>query len=466
MSKLSLTQLSISPKELKKFNKPAPRYTSYPTAPEWSSLSASTYEHYLHSIKDESTPLSLYLHIPFCKTMCLYCGCAVVLNRKPENEELYVEYLEKEMALVFATIGRKKISQLHFGGGTPTKLSYDLLIRLMELLNAYFEIDFSGEISMEIDPRTVMEDSGKKLRLLKELGFNRVSFGVQDTNEKVQEAVKRRQSYEMTAQTFVWAKEMGFSGINLDLIYGLPYQTLETFSETIDQISRLKPDRISLFSYAKVPWMKPHQKAIKESSLPSVEEKFAIYAHARQTLIQRGYVAIGMDHFALEDDPMAKAYKMGCLMRNFQGYSVSHCEHLIGLGLTSIGFVGGCYVQNLKTLSEYYRALDKGELPTHRGKILSKDDHLRKWVIHTLMCSFKLDKELFEAKFAIPFDLYFEKEQEEIQKRIEEGLLLVEGSLLRVTALGELFVRLVAQTFDAYLSQKLPVEAPKFSQSI
>jgi oxygen-independent coproporphyrinogen III oxidase len=467
MSKRSHKPFTLSTEQLQRFNQPAPRYTSYPTAPEWDSLTPKTYSHYLDVISQKKEPLSLYIHIPFCKTMCLYCGCAVVLNRKPENELRYVEYLEKEMALVASHLGeKKKVSQLHFGGGTPTKLSSPLLRRVMESLMQYFEIDFQGEVAMEIDPRTVMEDKGRKLRLLKELGFNRVSFGVQDTNEKVQEAVKRHQSLEMTQKTFLWAKELGFEGINLDLIYGLPYQTLETFSQTIEHISALRPDRISLFSYAKVPWMKPHQKAIKEATLPSTDEKFQIYERARKTLIERGYVAIGMDHLALETDPMARAYHEKRLMRNFQGYSVSHCEDLIGLGLTSIGFVGGCYVQNRKTLPTYYQALDQDILPVQRGKILTADDHLRKWVIHTLMCRFELDKIEFEKRFNAPFDLYFKDLKEAIEMRVQEGLLEIQPDLLIVTPLGELFVRLVALTFDAYIEKKQAVETPKFSQSV
>jgi oxygen-independent coproporphyrinogen III oxidase len=467
MSKRLHKPCAISLEQLHTFNQPAPRYTSYPTAPEWGELTPEIYGHYLDFISQKSDPLSLYIHIPFCKTMCLYCGCAVILNRKPENELKYVEYLEKEIALVASYLGTKKtVSQLHFGGGTPTKLSSPLLKRVMNCLEHFFEINFDGEIAMEIDPRTVMEDNGRKLRLLKELGFNRVSFGVQDTNEKVQKAVKRHQTYEMTKQTFIWAKELGFEGINLDLIYGLPYQTLETFTKTIELISDLKPDRISLFSYAKVPWMKPHQKAIKEKTLPCTEEKFKIYAHARARLMEKGYAAIGMDHFALEEDPMAKAYHEGRLMRNFQGYSVSHCEDLIGLGLTSIGFVGGCYIQNLKSLPSYYEALDRDILPVHRGKVLSPDDHLRKWVIHTLMCRFELNKNEFRKRFNIPFEIYFSSIKKEIQKRIQQGLLEEDEKGLYVTPLGELFVRIVAQTFDAYIEKKLAVETPKFSQSI
>jgi len=441
-------------------SKPAPRYTSYPTAVDWHPLESTVYADRLGQADD---PLSLYVHIPFCERMCLYCGCSVVLNRKKENEERYVDYLLKEIALVAKQLGSKrKVTQVHFGGGTPTKLSIDLFGRVMEGLTDAFAIDFSGEIAIEIDPRTVSADNGQKLRFLKEVGFNRVSFGVQDTNPEVQRAVRRNQSYEMTRQTHLLAKEVGFEKINHDLIYGLPLQTVETFKDTIEKIIELHPCRIALFSYAKVPWLKKHQNAIKEAELPSTEEKFQIYTHARDRLTKAGYVAIGMDHFALEGDELAQGYRNRTLIRNFQGYSLPLATEMIGLGASAIGFVGGGYFQNLKGLPQYYGALDKNLLPTERGIVLNEEDHLRKWVIHTLMCQFVIDKSHFYQKYGVDFDAYFQDVS--IQELEEQKLVCNSKEKLTVTPLGELLVRNVAMVFDGYHNKR---EArTTFSQSI
>ncbi len=446
--------------DLSKFNRPAPRYTSYPTAPEWSDLSPAVYREKLLALTD--SPLSLYFHIPFCKSMCLYCGCSVVLNRKAENEERYVDYLMQEIDLVTSLTGRKKVVQLHFGGGTPTKLSIPLFARLFEKICSAFEIDFSKEVAIEIDPRTVMEDEGAKLRFLKKLGFNRVSFGVQDTNSEVQEAVKRRQSLEMTRWTYDLARALNFDGVNIDLIYGLPYQTPLTFEQTITDILEMRPDRIALFSYAKVPWLKKHQLAIKDETLPSSEEKFEIYAEARRRLIESGYVAIGMDHFALEEDEMTHCFRTRALGRNFQGYTAQLAGEMLGFGVTAIGCARDTYVQNLKDLPAYYAALDHGELPVQRGKVSTEEDLLRKWVIHTLMCTFELDKNEFEKRFEHSFDSHFAEVQERLAQHEADGLVLNTPDKIIVTELGELLIRVVATSFDAYFDQG----HKKFSQTI
>lgn len=430
--------------DLAKFNTPAPRYTSYPTAPEWGPLTEAIYREKLAELGD--VPLSLYFHIPFCKTMCLYCGCSVVLNRKPENEQLYVDYLMREIDLVTKITGKKRVVQLHFGGGTPTKLSNLLFARLFEKIRTSFEIDFSGEVAIEIDPRTA---DLEKLTFLKKLGFNRVSFGVQDTNWKVQEAVKRRQSAEMTRDTYKMARDLNFGGVNVDLIYGLPYQTTETFHQTITDILEMRPDRIALFSYAKVPWLKKHQLAIKDETLPSTEEKFAIYKEARERLTQGGYLAIGMDHFALETDEMATCFRNRTLGRNFQGYTAQLADDMLGFGVTSIGCVRHTYAQNLKDLPSYYAALDASKLPVHRGKISTDEDLLRKWVIHTLMSTFELDKGEFAAKYGEPFDTHFP----DYHYLEEEGLIINSPEKIVTTELGELLIRVVAKAFDAYIEQ-------------
>jgi len=377
----------------------------------------------------------------------------VILNRRSENEEKYVHYLCKELDLVSSRLQNgHTVRQLHFGGGTPTKLSIPLFQALVAHVQRCFSVDKTGEISIEIDPRTVAEDRGHKLRILRNLGFNRVSFGVQDTNPKVQEAIRRNQSYQMTLETYQRARELGFEGVNLDLIYGLPFQTLESFTDTIEKIIQMRPDRIALFSYAKVPWLKAHQKAIPDKILPVAEEKFAIYVYARKRLMEEGYVPLGMDHFARREDPLAQAYFAKTLYRNFQGYSVQLAEDMLGFGVTSIGYCQDAFVQNVKELDYYYKALDLGLLPVFRGKILSEEDRLRRWVIQSIMCHFEIDYKLFKTNFGADFDMHFVEEQGKIDQLGQEGLVERTARSLIATPMGRLFIRNVASIFDAYLT--------------
>ncbi len=447
---------SVSLEMLQRYDRAIPRYTSYPTAPEWRALDPDAYIGQLTKLRQDTQPLSLYLHIPFCKSMCLYCGCSVVLNRRPENEERYVQYLLREIDLTADQLGSnpQPVTQVAFGGGTPTKLTCEQLTRIMEKLRERFAFDALGEYSMEVDPRTVMEDSGAKLAHLKDLGFNRVSFGVQDTDPKVQDAVRRRQSYESSLETYERARAMGFEGINLDLIYGLPFQTPATFVDTIDKVAAMRPDRIALFSYAKVPWLKPHQKAIPDDTLPSTEDKFRIYLEARRRLLGEGYIALGMDHFALRNDPLAQAYLKGTLHRNFQGYTLALAQDLIGFGVTAIGDCRGAYIQNVKELNDYYASLDAGVLPARRGIVLDHEDQLRRWVIHRMMCQYYIDKSAFKERYKADFDTYFSVEQPAIQKAVSDGLLENSPTELRATPTGRLFVRNIAVIFDAYLQKQ------------
>lgn len=440
---------------LMKLDQPIPRYTSYPTAPEWGPITHDAYQDKLCELGQSNNPVALYFHIPFCHSMCLFCGCSVILNRKKENETRYVDYLIKEIELVARTLGQKKrVRQLHFGGGTPTKIAEEELIRLFQAIEQHFQLEADAEIAIEIDPRGVFEDRGAKLHLIKSLGFSRVSFGVQDTNEKVQEAVRRRQSYEISKYTYDLARNLAFAGISIDLIYGLPYQTVETFRETIDKIIDLSPDRLSLFSYAKLPWLKAHQKAIKDETLPSTQEKFQIYLMARKKMVEAGYQAIGMDHFAKQSDDMAKAYKEKRLQRNFQGYTVLDVDDLISFGITAIGYVKRGYFQNVKELETYYALLDKKCLPTFRGKLLSEEDLLRRFVIQRLMCDFRLDKEQFFKSFGTPFEVYFSEECKKLKELFSLGLYEEDEKSLKATPLGELFIRNIASSFDWYLAQK------------
>lgn len=447
---------TLTPADLAAYDLPLPRYTSYPTAPEWKALSHDAYTIALEALDRSSKPLSLYIHIPFCHTMCLYCGCFVILNRKAENEERYVQYLLREIDYIAGALReRKKVIQLHFGGGTPTKLTEAQLERILLHLQKRFIFDEHAEIAMEVDPRTVVEDDGRKLRFLHKAGWNRVSFGVQDIDPRVQEAVKRRQSEEMTRTTYLLAKELGFVGINIDLIYGLPCQTLASFQKTIETMCTLAPDRLALFSYARVPWLKPHQKAIPEALIPGTEEKWMLYTSARKHLLEHGYVGLGMDHFARPDDELAKAYKAGSLRRNFQGYTVQPTSELIGLGITAIGSVSNGYFQNAKTLSEYYGALDNGHLPTQRGILLTPDDCIRRDVIHTLMCQGIVDKKRIETEHNIRFDHYFAQEARGLSECVERGLVypIEDSGLIRLTSRGFTLMRHVAAVFDRYLQR-------------
>jgi len=448
--------MTITHELLHTLNQPIPRYTSYPTAPTWGAFSQ---QEYTRALESATGSLSLYFHIPFCRTMCLYCGCSVVLNRKPENEERYVRYLKREIELVASKLATKRVTEIHFGGGTPTQISTELFSSIFEAIHANFSVDADAEISIEIDPRTVGD--GKKLESLKALGVNRVSFGVQDTDPHVQEAVKRRQSREMTFETYYRARSIGFQSINIDLIYGLPLQTLETFKRTCRDIIELYPDRIALFSYAKVPWLKAHQKAIPEAFLPTTDEKFEIYLMARAMFQEAGYLQIGMDHFSAPNDPMSAAYRMKKLHRNFQGYTTYSADHLVGFGMTAIGSVAGSFVQNKKELASYYEAIDGRELPIERGKSLDASDQIRQYVIQQLMCHFELDKGRFFDRFNLVFDEYF---REEKRRAIELPDLVIDTEkALQVTPRGELFMRNVAACFDAYLKRD---QTAQFSRSV
>jgi oxygen-independent coproporphyrinogen-3 oxidase len=438
--------IEITSELLAKWNRAVPRYTSYPTAPQFVAVDESLAREKMIEFDQSGKSLSIYIHIPFCKSMCLFCGCSVVLNRNPARQAAYLDTLLKEIELI-PFREKKVVTQLHLGGGTPTSLTEVEMETLMNALRQKFI--FTDEIAIEVDPRTVYADDGKKLAALKEVGFNRISFGVQDLDPQVQEAVKRRQSEEMTVTTYERARALGFEGINIDLIYGLPLQTAVSFRKTAETLCKLKPDRISFFSYAKIPWLKNHQKAIREEDLPSDTEKFQIYIDARKLFLEAGYVAIGMDHFALQTDSLAIAQKEGRLYRNFQGYSVEKAEDLLGLGVTSIGFISGTYLQNAKTLEEYEQRISMGKLPTFRGFELKTEDYVRRWVIHNIMCNFRVDKQEFKRLFAASFDDYFSRERQQLEMELVEE----DEAELRATPKGKLFVRLIAASFDGYLAQ-------------
>ena len=461
---LFMLAVAIDRETIRKFDVAGPRYTSYPTAPVWSDeVHERVYIERLKVFGQSEKVLSLYIHIPFCRTLCAYCGCNVIVRKQDDKyADEYLSCLFKEMDLVAQYIGRKKtIRQLHWGGGTPTYLSEKQIERLFQKTAEVFNVDLKGEIAIEIDPRTATKE---KIDRLRALGFNRLSMGIQDLDPNVQKAVNREQPYEMIGDLYAYCRQAGFRSINFDLIYGLPFQTTESFSRTVSRVIGLKPDRIALYSFALVPWLKKHQKKIDEATLPSSDVKLDIFLQARSQLLDAGYQAIAMDHFALEGDELAKAFREGGLYRNFMGYTVKPADEYIGLGLTSISFLEDIYAHNHKALPEYYRLLRAGMLPVERGKILSMDDRIRQWTIGALMCRFRIDKNEFKKKFETSFDGYFTEEQAHIGRCVKDGLMKVDGETVEATELGKIFIRNICMGFDRYLRKQ---DAPgRFSRTV
>ncbi|MCC7429304.1 oxygen-independent coproporphyrinogen III oxidase [bacterium] len=453
----------LSIQTIHKFNVPGPRYTSYPTAPEWKNdFTENDYPQILQDFDKKDEPLSIYVHIPFCESLCWYCGCNVVIKKDRKHANSYLDYLEKEIDKVASNFSKKKKAiQFHWGGGTPTFLTSEQITRLFTKIKNTFELDFDGEIAIEIDPRTIDKE---KILLLKNLGFNRVSMGVQDFNPVVQQAVHRIQPYEMVKDYVEFCRKLGFVSINLDLIYGLPFQTAENFSDSVYKTCELRPDRVALYSYAHLPWLKKHMALIKDENLPKVEEKFQIFLRSREIFLENGYSTIAMDHFALKTDEMAKAFENGTLYRNFMGYTLKPAETFLGFGVSSIGFMENSFVQNAKELETYYSMLDSDKLPLERVKKLSRDDLVRKWVINALMCQFAVDKIEFKKQFDRDFDVYFDYEKEHIANCVSDKLIELSENKIEVTQIGRLFVRNVCMGFDWYFRQQNGYK--KFSKTV
>ncbi len=456
--------MNIDFEKFSKYSKPGPRYTSYPTAPEFhEGFDDIAYIKELES-QDKSKPLSLYFHLPFCRSACYFCGCNVVYTSKEDKKDRYIDYLEKELALLSEHLDTsREVIQLHFGGGTPTFFDEKQLNRIIKLIKSHFK-NFSkdAEISCEIDPRFLTE---KQLDVLIEGGFNRISFGVQDFNPKVQEAVHRIQPYEVTENTVNMARKADIKSINMDLIYGLPYQNLETFSETLKKALTLNPDRFAVFNYAHVPWMKKTMRKIDETTLPKPETKLEILKHTIDFLTSNGYKMIGMDHFAKPEDELFLAIEKGELHRNFQGYTTKGGADLIGVGLTSIGEGVSHYVQNIKDMRAYEKAIDEGRLPVQRGIKLNDDDILRKSVIMELMANFKLDIKRVEKEFNINFKEYFNDALKELEEFEKEDLISIDDNRIRVSQTGTMLIRNIAMPFDAYL-KKTPESKRQFSKTV
>lgn len=444
----------VTPELLRRFDVSGPRYTSYPTADRF--VEAFGEEEYILALQQrrvgsaaKAMPLSLYVHIPFCESLCYYCACNKIITRHPERAEVYLRYLSREIDLHTAHCGvGQHVSQLHLGGGTPTFLSDDGLRDLMGMLRRHFTLAPGGEYSIEVDPRTVDE---KRLALLAELGFNRLSFGVQDFDSGVQKAVHRVQPAEKVFALVASARQLGFESINVDLIYGLPRQTPESFNRTLEQVGQLRPDRIALYAYAHLPERFKAQRRIVAAELPTASAKIAMLARSIDVFMDAGYVYVGMDHFALPDDALAVAKRQGRLHRNFQGYSTQPDCDLIALGVSAIGRIGATYSQNVKTLDEYYDALNQGHLPIARGLALTRDDLVRRAVIMALMCQGKVLFEPIEQSWLIDFRQYFGAELGQLEEMEEQGLVKMHPDGVEVSPMGWFFVRGVAMVFDKYL---------------
>lgn len=444
----------ISPDLLRKYDVPGPRYTSYPTADRFvEAFGAPEYLQALAQRRDGpaalGTPLSLYVHIPFCESLCYYCACNKIITRHHERAAPYLRYLGREIGLHTDILGTQQpVTQLHLGGGSPTFLSDDELRELMAMLRRNFAMPPGAECSIEIDPRTV---SAARLQVLADLGFNRISFGVQDFDPEVQKAVHRVQPFGQVAALMEDARRIGFDSINIDLIYGLPRQTPESFARTLQQVAQLRPDRIALYGYAHLPERFKPQRRILSAELPGAANKVNMLSQALATFLSAGYVHIGMDHFALPGDALAVAKRQGRLHRNFQGYSTHADCDLVALGVSAIGKVGATFSQNAKTLDEYRDLLDQGKLPVVRGLALSRDDLVRRSVIMALMCQGQLVFESIETGWLLDFRSYFAAEMEQMKQLQEQGMVVVDDTGIQVTAQGWFFVRAIAMQFDKYL---------------
>ena len=443
----------FDPDMLRRFDVNGPRYTSYPTADRFvEAFGADAYTAWLgkRNIGGVKKQLSLYFHIPFCNTICYYCGCSKIITKDHSRSAKYLEYLDKEMALTksFMEEGDNEVAQLHWGGGSPTFLNDEEIARLMGSIKKYFKLIDDGEYSIEIDPRKVTRAT---VEMLGRLGFNRMSIGVQDLDEDVQKAVNRVQSEDETRMVMEAARDNGFKSISVDLIYGLPKQNLSTVNRTLDRVLAMSPDRLSIYNYAHLPSLFKPQRRILQEDLPTADQRMQILALAIRRLTEAGYVFIGMDHFAKPDDELAVAQRQGRLHRNFQGYSTHADCDLLAFGATSIGKVGPTYSQNVKTIEEYYDRLDHNLLPVFRGIELNADDLVRRSIIQSLMCHFELSIESIEIAHLLDFKTYFAQELEDLREHEKAGLLRIDDKWITVLPAGRMLVRAISMVFDRYL---------------
>lgn len=451
---------------LSKYDVAGPRYTSYPTAPAWSdNVEPSHFRKALSSIQNGS-PLSLYFHIPFCENLCHFCGCMKFITKDHSRSREYVDYLLKEIDLIASLIPPESriVSQMHFGGGSPNFLQPGELKEIVERTRSLFTFLPEVEIAIEMHPRTSTQSF---CEMLAELKFNRISLGVQDFDPLVQKLINRHQTYEMTEQMVILLKGLGFQAFNFDLIYGLPSQTLECWEKTLKKTLGLKPNRLAVYSYAHIPWLKPYQRSFDDKDLPSPELKLKLFEAAYRFFLENGYHSIGMDHFCLADDDLGKALKEGTLHRNFMGYSTKADAHQIGMGVNSISYVSGHYFQNEKELKTYYTAINNGELATHRGCLLTQDDAIRRDLIQQIMCRGVVDILRFEKCWGINFYEYFQSDLPKLAPMIEDGLLHLSDKELRALGMGHLFLRNIAMAFDQHLERvRSAAKNPVFSRTV
>lgn len=452
---------------LARHDRPGPRYTSYPTAVEFHEGVGT--DDYLARLAAADrlgdAPLSLYMHLPFCEQRCLFCGCHVIITKHRDVAEPYLELVKREVELLAERLpNRRRLAQLHLGGGTPTYFTPAQLTDLLGHTLRHFLPAAGAELALEADPRVTTTGH---IDALADLGFNRISFGVQDLTPAVQESINRVQSLEQTAELVAHARRRGYRGINVDLIYGLPLQTPESFERTVDSVIDLGVDRAAVYSFAFVPWVRGHQKKIEEDQLPDARTKVALFAIARERFLRAGYEPIGMDHFARPDDELALAKHDGRLRRNFQGYAVIPGDDVLGVGISAIGDVRGAYVQNEKKLSTYEERIRAGQLPVMRGVARSADDEIRRAVIHELMCNFRVDTADISRKFGLDFASYFADDLALLAGHEREGLVTVGDGRIEATPVGELFVRNLAMCFDRYQREKHAGESrPVFSRTV
>ncbi|RXI43493.1 oxygen-independent coproporphyrinogen III oxidase [Malaciobacter mytili] len=451
-------------KKFEKYSKPGPRYTSYPTAPEFTDKFTQEDLISFYKNQDDKRNLSLYIHLPFCRSACYFCGCNVIFTSKEDKKVRYIQYLKKELEILKKYLNTSRVvTQMHFGGGTPTYFSAEQLKEVISALKSTF-LNFSSdaEISCEVDPRYFTQEH---MDVLKEGGFNRLSFGVQDIDSQVQKTIHRVQPYETTLNVMNIARNAGIKSINIDLIYGLPHQTAQTFHNTIEQVIKLNPDRLAVFNYAHVPWLMKTMRKFDESTFAPASEKLVILKDTIDFFTNNGYKMVGMDHFAKPEDELFKAIQKGELHRNFQGYTTKGGADLIGIGLTSIGNGVDYYAQNFKDLKEYEAALDEGKLPTFKGYKLSKDDEIRQFVIMELMSNFSLNIKRVEEKFNIEFNEYFKEDLPQLEEFIEAQLVSITNEKIQVSQTGTMLIRNICMPFDAYL-KKIPENKRRFSKTI
>ncbi|MDR2874646.1 MAG: oxygen-independent coproporphyrinogen III oxidase [Methylobacillus sp.] len=450
---------------LHKYCKAGPRYTSYPTAPYFhESFGSAQWEEALRASQGRGRDISLYAHIPFCDTLCYYCGCNMIATKDYSKAAAYLEVLFREIDRVASlTDPHRKVRQLHWGGGTPTYLQPDDMRRLYDHLANRFTIAPDAEIGCEMDPRELTREH---LRALRQSGFNRVSLGVQDLENQVQVAVNRVQPEALIREVYDWIREEGFESINFDLMVGLPHQTVDTFARTLDKVIEMAPDRFAVFNYAHVPWMKKHQKLIAEETLPQLEQRLALQKLTLEKLTDAGYVYIGMDHFARPDDELVKAQKSKTLYRNFQGYTTHKNCDILAFGASAISQTDDVYAQNEKVLSDYRRKVEANQLPTERGLHIAPEDRLRREAITHIMCDLELDKAAFGREWNINFDTHFADALHDLEDMQADGLVRLGAETIHVTEAGRVFLRNIAMAFDGYLRQPAAENKPRYSRTI